>query len=107
MATSQLLLSGTERESFFVAQARYRSNARPRSLLMALVVFAMTLVVSLLLAKAGNAFQQTNVWSCNDSRMSTSGDAAAHVREPADQQQPEAEHTERRVRTPPWVAFRV
>lgn len=50
MAAGQRLLSGTERESFFAAQARYRSSAGRWSLLMALVVFAVTLVISLLLA---------------------------------------------------------
>ena len=50
MAASQPFLGGIEREAFFAAQARYRSSARRWSLLMSLVVFAMTLVISLLLA---------------------------------------------------------
>jgi Zn-dependent protease with chaperone function len=38
------------RESFFAAQARYRASARRWSVLMALAVFAVTLLISLLLA---------------------------------------------------------
>src|SRR5512146_2996027 len=55
MAGSRSALSTTERESFFAAQARYRSSARRWSLAMALAVFAVTLVISLLLAPAALA----------------------------------------------------
>lgn len=43
-------LTSGERESFFAAQARYRAAARRWSIVMTLVVFAVTLVISLLLA---------------------------------------------------------
>ncbi|MEO8804342.1 MAG: hypothetical protein ABI304_04450 [Rudaea sp.] len=55
MAASQRVLSGTERASFFAAQARYRSSARRWSLLMTFAGFAVTLVISLLLAPAALA----------------------------------------------------
>lgn len=55
MAASQTPPSAGERESFFAVQARYRSSARRWSLAMALAVFAVTLVVSLLLAPAALA----------------------------------------------------
>lgn len=43
-------LAGTARESFFAAQARYRASARRWVVAMTVVVLAITLVVSLLLA---------------------------------------------------------
>src|SRR5574337_622044 len=52
MAAGERFPSRTGRESFFAAQMRYRSSARRWSWLMALVVLALTLVISLLQAPA-------------------------------------------------------
>jgi Zn-dependent protease with chaperone function len=45
-----VVLTGSERESFFAAQTRYRASARRWTVAMGAFVFAITLVISLLLA---------------------------------------------------------